>query len=235
MLAFHDYRVECIDWNSRRKTCSESVSWSRQSRCLSFSITSHWSMFWFDCPIRRRAQFWINSHPKCLLIKVPPRNDKKMNSLSCVIVAVFAIANVSGSYEQFDETAWMDSTGRDKYFEYSEMTPPASFGFPKHSNNIDVIQFVEPKTRVRMKSNHAVQRDNFLICSSSERQSIDWRKSSTRMSLMYFWIQSESLWRRMTSVDRKTSQQRVSTLRSMSRLTTLRPPLATSKIWSSSW
>lgn len=73
-----------------------------------------------------------------------------MKSISCVIVLVFATTFASGSYERFDESAWMDNTGRDTYFDYGSLTPPASFKAQRQSNNIDVIQF-EPKTRVRMR------------------------------------------------------------------------------------
>lgn len=64
-----------------------------------------------------------------------------MKQISCFIIVCVAL-KASASTEQFDESAWMDHAGSDKYFEYSDLTQPV---IVKNKNRVDVVQF---KTRV---------------------------------------------------------------------------------------
>lgn len=43
-----------------------------------------------------------------------------MNNFSYVIIILCAILKATESYEQFDESAWMENYGQDKYFEYPD-------------------------------------------------------------------------------------------------------------------
>lgn len=75
-----------------------------------------------------------------------------MKSLSFVIVISCAMCAAGGSREQFDESAWMDNTARDKYFEYAELTESAYFDSYNYSNNVDSLEFqATTKSRVRMR------------------------------------------------------------------------------------
>lgn len=68
-----------------------------------------------------------------------------MKVSSCVLLVLCAAFKASDS-QQFDESAWMDNTGRDKYFEYSDLPALTDTNF---SNNVDSFQFVEePEARV---------------------------------------------------------------------------------------
>jgi hypothetical protein len=72
---------------------------------------------------------------------------KEMKLSSFVIVVVLVLSSdVSGSYEQFDEKAWMDSSSRNKYFDYSDVIIQPGPEPQNQSGNIDVIEFVETKT-----------------------------------------------------------------------------------------
>lgn len=72
-----------------------------------------------------------------------------MKSASCFIILSLAILKSSVSVEQFDEVAWMDNTGRDRYFDYSEQVPPVENSPVNCSDNVDSSQF--EKTRVRTR------------------------------------------------------------------------------------
>lgn len=68
-----------------------------------------------------------------------------MNAISFVIIICAAIYGARGSWEHLNEQAWMDKQGREKYFEYSDLTAPAVA-----ENSVDAFQPAVIKTRVRM-------------------------------------------------------------------------------------
>jgi hypothetical protein len=70
-----------------------------------------------------------------------------MNYIVHLIFASIILAKIHHCIELFDEKAWMDERGRDKYFEYSDLTEPAAAASAvvesNYSNNIDFEQFEE--------------------------------------------------------------------------------------------
>lgn len=70
-----------------------------------------------------------------------------MKIISFVIIICAAIVSTRGSFEQFNEQAWMDKQSKDKYFEYSELTAPVDAA----ENRVDPVEFQKTKTKVRVR------------------------------------------------------------------------------------
>jgi hypothetical protein len=51
---------------------------------------------------------------------------------------------VRGSFEQIDETAWLDKNTQDKYFEYSDVFPTV-FKAKNHKKSLEIIHVEERK------------------------------------------------------------------------------------------
>lgn len=108
-----------------------------------------------------------------------------MKVFSCVIAVFFVVSQVSGiSHEQFDESAWMDTQGRDKYFEYTDVSSldakPRSY-----SNNIDVVEFELPKKLVRTQLMHQPTDNLSNFCHSAIKSSCQAAHECHRFVLQY--------------------------------------------------
>lgn len=79
------------------------------------------------------------------------KNFIKMNFILFIFIVLSVTLRASGSHEQFDESAWMDTKARDKYFEYSDLTEPSYIENNNYSNNVELIQFGEIESRVCMR------------------------------------------------------------------------------------
>lgn len=65
-----------------------------------------------------------------------------MKIVSCVILILCAVDKAIECYEQLDESAWMDTYGVDKYFEYSDMVTKNNEEYQLHEE--------VPKTTVKV-------------------------------------------------------------------------------------
>lgn len=88
-----------------------------------------------------------------------------MKAVSCVIILLCAIFEVNRC-QQFDESAWMDNAGRDKYFEYSEPAYVDTIYSDKidevESFQVDERQFKFRVSRLRLHSQLITSKTFFI-------------------------------------------------------------------------
>lgn len=71
-----------------------------------------------------------------------------MTNFARIILATTILIEISECIKVFDETAWMDDKGRDKFFEYSDLTEPVTLDAQNYSNNVD-FELFEGKSKVQ--------------------------------------------------------------------------------------
>lgn len=77
-----------------------------------------------------------------------------MKRSSCVIIFLCAVVKACESFEQFDESAWIDINAKDKYFEYSDLTAPAlNLDTSDYNKNLNSVELTETSTRVSIMCN----------------------------------------------------------------------------------
>lgn len=72
-----------------------------------------------------------------------------MKKFSCVIIVLFAVVKACESFENFDESPWIEINSRDKYFEYSDLSAPAvNLDENKYNEDVNSVELSVTTARV---------------------------------------------------------------------------------------